>query len=61
MVYDKFPKGKKELRTKWVYWLSEEVNIDIRYQVQLMVEEFELKVGIDYEVIFSLVVKYTNI
>ena len=55
------PEGKKALTNKWVYRIKEEVDGRQRYKVRLVVKGFEQKKGIDYDEIFSLVVKMTSI
>ena len=63
-AYDlvKLPQGMKALRNKWVYILKTENNdSQLRYKVQLVVKGFNKKKGIEFEEIFSPVVKMSSI
>ena len=62
-TYDlvKLPKGKKALKNKWVYRLKTENNSQQRYKARLVVKGFSQKKGIDFEEIFSTVVKMSSI
>ena len=63
-TYDlvKLPQGKKALRNKWVYRLKTENNSSqLRYKARLVVKGFNKKKGIDFEEIFSPVVKMSSI
>jgi len=58
----KLPQGKKTLKNKWVFKLkSEENSSQPRYKARLVVKGFSQKKGIDFEEIFSLVVKMSSI
>eukprot|EP01018_Ginkgo_biloba_P004765 Gb_08791 [translate_table: standard] len=53
--------GKRALQNKWVYRLKEEDGGKKRYKARLVVKGFTQKKGIDFEEIFSPVVKMTSI
>ena len=56
------PQGRRMLRNKWVYKLkTEEHNPQPRYKARLVVKSFSKKKGIDFEEIFSPVVKMSSI
>ena len=55
------PRAKKALHNKWVYRIKEEHDDKKQYKVRLVVKGFQQKEGIDYNEIFSLVVKLTTI
>ncbi|KFK32108.1 hypothetical protein AALP_AA6G199700 [Arabis alpina] len=58
----KLPKGKKVLLNKWVYKIKHEENILLpRYKARLVVKGFSQKKGINYDEIFSPVVKMSSI
>jgi ATP-binding cassette subfamily B (MDR/TAP) protein 1 len=58
----KLRKGKKALKNKWVYRLkSEENNSRPRYKARLVVKGFAQKQGINFDEIFSPVVKMSSI
>jgi len=54
------PESKCALYNKWVYRLKEN-NDTKRYKARLVVKEFQQREGIDFNEIFSLVVKLTTI
>ena len=53
--------GKTTLQKKWVYRLKEEARGKQRYKARLVVKGFAQKKGIDFDEIFSPVVKMTSI
>jgi hypothetical protein len=55
------PAGKRALQNKWVYKLKEEDGGEKRYKDRLVVKGFAQKKGIDFDEIFSPVVKMTSI
>jgi hypothetical protein len=55
------PAGKRALQNKWVYNLKEEDGGEKRYKARLVVKGFAQKKGIDFDEIFSPVVKMTSI
>ena len=57
----RLPAGKTTLHNKWVYRLKEEVGGKQRYKARLVVKGFAQKKGIDFDEIFSPVVKMTSI
>ena len=58
----KLPQRKKALINKWVYRLKTENNgSQLRYKARLVVKGFNQKKGIDFEEIFSLMVKMSSI
>ena len=58
----KLPQGKKALRNKWVYRLKTKTNgSQLRYKARLVVKGFNQKKGVDFEEIFSSVVKMSSI
>ena len=59
-TYDfvKLPQGKRALRNKWVHQLKTENNSSqLRYKAQMVVMGFGQKKGIDFQEIFSAVLK----
>lgn len=57
----RLPTSKTKLQNKWVYRLKEEYGGRKRYKARLVVKGFAQKKGIDFDEIFSLVVKMTSI
>ncbi|KAL5769249.1 hypothetical protein ACOSQ2_016032 [Xanthoceras sorbifolium] len=55
------PPGKKALHNKWVFRIKEEHNGNKRYKARMVVKGFQQKEGIDYNEIFSPIVKLTTI
>jgi hypothetical protein len=55
------PAKKRELQNKWVYKLKEEDGGKKGYKARLVVKGFAQKKGIDFDEIFSPVVKMTSI
>jgi len=57
----KLPASKKALPNKWVYRLKEEDGGKKRFKARLVVKGFAQKKGINFDEIFSPVVKMTSI
>jgi ATP-binding cassette subfamily B (MDR/TAP) protein 1 len=58
----KLPKGKKVLKNKWVYRIKQEEHMSHpRYKARLVVKGFSQRKGIDFDEIFSPMVKMTSI
>jgi ATP-binding cassette subfamily B (MDR/TAP) protein 1 len=58
----KLPKGKKFLKNKWVYIIKQEEHTSHpRYKARLVVKGFIQRKGIDFDEIFSPMVKMTSI
>uniref|UniRef100_A0A2N9HK67 Reverse transcriptase Ty1/copia-type domain-containing protein n=1 Tax=Fagus sylvatica TaxID=28930 RepID=A0A2N9HK67_FAGSY len=55
------PKGKKALRNKWVFKLKKDGEKLVKYKARLVVKGFNQKQGIDFDEIFSPVVKMSFI
>ena len=55
------PKGKKALRNKWVFKLKKDGEKLVKYKARLVVKGFNQKQGINFDEIFSLVVKMSSI
>jgi hypothetical protein len=55
------PIGKRALQNKLVYKLKEEDGGEKQYKARLVVRGFAQKKGIDFDEIFSLVIKMTSI
>ena len=62
-TYDlvELPKGKKVLKNKWVFKLKKDGDKLVKYNVRLVVKGFNQKQEIDFDEIFSLVVKMSSI
>ena len=63
-TYDlmELPKGRKALRNKWVFKLkNEENNPNPRYKARIVVKGYNQKKDIDFEEVFSPVMKMTSI
>ena len=52
-----FPAGKRALQNKWVYGLKEEEGGNKLYKSRFVVKGFAQKKGIDFDEIFSPIVK----
>ena len=58
----KLPKDRKALKNRWVYRVKNEENSSCpRYKARLVVKGFNQKKGIDFDEIFSPVVKMSSI
>ena len=57
----KFPVGKRALQNKWVYMLKEEDGGKKIFKDKLVVKGFAQKKGIDFDEIFSPIVKMNSI
>ena len=57
----KFLVGKRALQNKWVYRLKEEDGNNKVFKSRLVVKGFSQKKGIDFDEIFSSIVKMTSI
>ena len=55
------PKGKKALRNKWVFKLKKDSEKLVKYKARLVVKGFNQKHGVDFDEIFSPVVKMSSI
>ncbi|GKV34500.1 hypothetical protein SLEP1_g42871 [Rubroshorea leprosula] len=55
------PKGRKTLKNKWVFKLKKDGDKIVRYKARLVVKGFSQKKGIDFDEIFSPVVKMSSI
>ena len=63
-TYDlvKFPKGKRDLEKGWIYRVKHESNSKSpRYKARLVVKGFHQRKGVDFNDIFSSVVKMSSI
>ena len=58
----KLPKGKRALKNKWVFRIKhEEHSSNARYKARLVVKGFSQRKRVDFDEIFSPVVKMTSI
>ncbi|KAG8471369.1 hypothetical protein CXB51_036995 [Gossypium anomalum] len=58
----KLPEGKRALKNRWVYRLKQEdKSSSLRYKARLVVKGYTQKKGVDFEEIFSPVVKMSSI
>ncbi|RVW19193.1 Retrovirus-related Pol polyprotein from transposon TNT 1-94 [Vitis vinifera] len=58
----KLPKGKRALKNRWVYRVKQEEHTSQpRYKARLVVKGFNQKKGIDFDEIFSPIVKMSSI
>ncbi|GKV32108.1 hypothetical protein SLEP1_g40737 [Rubroshorea leprosula] len=55
------PKGRKTLKNKWVFKLKKDGDKIVRYKARLVVKGFSQKKGIDFDEIFSPVMKMSSI
>ena len=55
------PKGRKALKNKWVFKLKNDEENLLKYKARLVVKGFSQKQGIDFDEIFSPVVKMCSI
>ena len=62
-AYDlvELPKNKKGLKNKWVFKVKNRGNGLVKYKAHLVVKGFSQKQGMDYDEIFSRVVKIPSI
>ena len=63
-TYDlvKLPKGKRALETRWIFRVKQDSNSTLpRYKARLVVKGFRQKKGVDFNEIFSPVVKMSSI
>nr|GEW98475.1 ribonuclease H-like domain-containing protein [Tanacetum cinerariifolium] len=57
----RLPAGKNTSQSLWMFMIKEEQDGSKRYKARLMVKDFQQKRGIDYNEIFSPVVKMTTV
>ena len=57
----KLPKGRKALKNKWVFKLKKDDKKLLKYKARLVMKGFDQKQGIDFDEIFSPVVKICSI
>lgn len=55
------PKGKKVLKTKWVFRIKTPADNHVQYKARLVVKGCEQKPGRDYEETFAPVIKYSSL
>ena len=56
-----FPKGRKAIGCKWVYKINDDNNQVEKYHARLVVKGYAQKKGIDFNEIFSPVIRLTTI
>ena len=54
-------KSKKALRNKWVFKLKKDSERLVKYKARLVVKGFSQKHGVDFDEIFSPIVKMSSI
>ena len=59
--FTKLPKGRKALKNKWVFKVKNDNKKLLKYKACLVVKGFDQKLAIDFDEIFSLVVKMCSI
>ena len=59
--WGQLPHGKKALPCKWVYPLKITANAKTRHKAKLIAKGFKQEYGVDFDEIFSLVVKITTL
>ena len=57
----KLPKGRKALKNKWVFKLKKDDKKPLKYKARLVMKGFDQKQGIDFDEIFSPIVKMCSI
>jgi len=58
----KLPKGKRDLSNKWIFRIKQDNHTSApRYKARLVVKGFGQKKGVDFDEIFSLIVKMSSI
>ena len=55
------PKGQKALRNKWVFKIKKDSEKLVKYKARLVLKGFSQKHGVDFDEIFSPVVKMSSI
>ena len=63
-TYDlvKLPKGKRSLENKWIFKMKQDANSTFpKYKARFVVKDFRQKKGVDFNEIFSTVVKMSSI
>ena len=59
--FTELPKGRKVLKNKWAFKLKKDNEKLLKYKAQLVVKGFGQKQGINFDEIFSSVVKMCSI